>query len=466
MHLSSATGKAAGRSAVVVALVATVVVAACGGQSTTNTTAGVLPHPQGAAAAKAGVDPNAVTILYVGGAGIPALAFRQWFDYYGVALPPDPQGAPNGLPVNALYQYYYDADGAGNGLTAFLTQTPDATIPSVPPYPCPGQTTSCIPYPEWDASATDGQLTAAQINCYQVGCTGINAAQPARGQYLQLPAFETDLTLPYNPTGQTVPNNGLQLSRNSYCGIYEGAITNWGDPSITSDNNGVQVSTQPITLIVRSDSAGATLLLTEHLNQACQNLANPAYDWTRGVGTSGISWPPNVLAEKGNSGIVNGVKVNSGAIGYVGPSYVAPVVPGGLPTALLQNHFAYGAHKLTFTAPTVNSTIAAFVGVAPPNNPNPWDLGLTILDPAQKTAYPIVGFVYFESYQCYQHKQTALGLRKVYGWAAAAGPIGTSAADKIVEAQGFAPINTTFKSDIRNFIKNIVAGPVPNVCTI
>src|SRR5579863_5308622 len=154
---------------VALALFSSVALAACSGQ--TQSGAGVEPHmPAAATVAHAGVAPDSVTVVYLGGAGIPALAFRQWMDYYGVALPPDPQGAPSGLPVNALYQYYYDADGAGSGINAFLTQTPDNTIPSVPPYPCPDQTTSCIPYPEWDASAADGQLTSSQITCYQAGC--------------------------------------------------------------------------------------------------------------------------------------------------------------------------------------------------------------------------------------------------------------------------------------------------------
>jgi phosphate transport system substrate-binding protein len=447
------------------------ILAACGSHPSSSAS-GVLPGTTGTGLSSAASPDVATTIVYLGGAGLSGKALRQWFDYYGVALPPDSQGASNGLPVNASFQYYYDADGAGNGIISFISQTPDPTIPSVPPYPCPGQSTSCVPYPQWDGASADGPLTADQVTCYQVGgpcgagSSNIGPAQPARGQYLQLPTFETDLALPYNPNGQTVPTAGLQLSRNSYCGIWEGAITNWGDPSITSDNGGIQVSTQPIELIVRSDNAGATQMLTEHLNVACQNLSNPANDWTRGVGSSGITWPSNSLSFKGQSGIVSGVTSTPGGIGYVSPSFVAPVVSGGLPSALLQNNFNYTANNAVFTPQSVTSTLAAFKGIQPPSNPNPWDLGVSVTDPLQKGAYPIVAFVYFDLYQCYQGKQTPKGIKALLKWYAAAGPTGTTPADVIVQGQGFAPLLPAFKKKVKSISVNLVQGPIVNTCTI
>jgi phosphate transport system substrate-binding protein len=451
-----------------VGLLSSALLAACGGQGSNQATS-VLPSTLGAAShtGVSGVNPDVTTtIVYLGGAGIPAKAYREWFDYYGVALPPDPQGAASGLPINNAYEYYFDADGAGNGATAFLSQTPDATIPSVPPYPCPGQVTTCLPYPEWDGSSIDGQLTSAQISCYQAGCGSVPAAQPARGQYLQLPTLETDLPLPYNPNGQTVPSGGLQLSRNSYCGIWEGGITSWADPSITSDNGGVQVSTQPIQLIVRSDSAGATLLLTQHLDTVCQGLPNPAYDWTRGVGTSGISWPSNTSQFKGNGGIVSGVTATAGSIGYVGPSYIAPVVAGGLPSALLLDQYYFAKTKLKFVGATVTSTLDAFKGIQPPTNTDPWDFGLTESNPAQQGAYPIVGFVYLETYECYKNAKTATGIQDVVKWYTKGGATGSTPADQILEAQGFAPLSSQFKTAVHNASPNVVKGPVTNVCTI
>ena len=442
---------------------------ACSGAGS-GPAAGILPG--GSSIHQASVHPNAVTNVYLGGAGLSALADRAWFDYFGVALPPDPQGASNGLPVNGNYEYYYDSDGAGNGLIAWISQVPDNSTPSVPPYPCPNQQTSCIPYPEWDGTSADSALSSSQITCYQVGgpCgvggATIGPTQPARGQYLALPEFESDLAFAYNPNGQTVGGSGLNLSRNSYCGIWEGAITNWADPSITADNGGTVVSTQPIELIVRSDNAGATFVLTNHLNTACQNLSNPAYDWTRGVGTSGITWPSNSMAFKGQGGIVSGVTSTSGGIGYVAPSYVAPVVGGGLPSANLQNHYYFNLNKKKFIAQNVSGTLAAFKGISPPSNPNPWDLGFNNPDPTQAGAYPVVAMIYFDLYQCYQTSATAKGLKFFLNWMAAPDVSGLTPADQIVESEGFAPAPSAFKKKVKSLAVNIVAGPITNVCTI
>src|SRR5580658_2587787 len=54
-----------------------------------------------------------VTNIYGGGSTLASLLYRQEMDYYGVAMPPDPQGASNGLPVNKSFQYYYGGIGSG-----------------------------------------------------------------------------------------------------------------------------------------------------------------------------------------------------------------------------------------------------------------------------------------------------------------------------------------------------------------
>src|SRR5215467_1981466 len=221
------------------ALVASMLIAACSSHS--GSTSSVLPS---AGSNAANPDLKNVAPIYGGGSTLASLLYRQWMDYYGVAMPPDPQGAPNGLPVNPNFQYYYAGIGSGAGRTAFISQTPSTTTPQTSPIYCPNGVTTCYPYPLWHYSGSDANLSSSEISCYQVGCppTYPTAAQPERGQYVQLPTLATDITIMYNPTGQTIGAAGLRLSRSTYCGIEEGAITNWGDPAITSDNGGVQVS--------------------------------------------------------------------------------------------------------------------------------------------------------------------------------------------------------------------------------
>lgn len=465
MHIRIARSGMSALSTTAVALTASALLAACSGHGG-GAANSVLPPTQNQGASDS--HSVAVTKFYGGGSTLASLLYRQWEDYYGVAMPPDPQGAPNGLPVNGQFQYFYAGIGSGSAQVAFLTQTPSTTAPQPNPIFCPNAVNTCYPYPRWDYSGSDATLSAAQISCYQIGCPGppvIQAVQPVRGQYVQIPTLATDITMAYNPNGQTVPSGGLQLSRNSYCGIWEGAITNWGDPGITADNNGVQVSTQSITRVVRSDGSGTTFLLTNHLNTVCQNLSNPNFDWTGGVGTT-VTWPGTTLPESGSGGIVSGVTNTPGGIGYVGPSFVAPVVPGGLPTSRVQNQYSIDHNVRQFVGPTVASTLAAVKSITPPTNPDPLDLGILFPDPIANHAYPVVGFTWVEAYECYRLQPQTHALTDLIDWYAKAGVTGTSPADQLLQAQGLAPLSAPFKGRVRTIANAIVKGPVANVCTI
>ena len=457
------TGKAALSTALAIA--ASALMAACSGHAG-SATSSVLPSTGGA---QSGVRHNTVTNIYGGGSTLASLLYRQWFDYYGVAMPPDPQGQSNGQPVNPNYLYYYAGIGSGAGRAAFISQTPSTVTPASSPIYCPNGVTSCYPYPVWHYSGSDATLSSTEISCYQVGCppTYPNPAQPARGQYVQIPTLATAITNAYNPTGQTVGSKGLNLSRNSYCGIWEGAIQNWGDAGITSDNGGHQVSTQPIIRVVRADKSGTTALLTAHLSAVCVNLSNPAYDWTGGSGGL-ITWPPGSPVVQGtdSSGVVSAIQANSGSIGYVGPSFVAPVVPGGLPTANLQNQYYFNLNKLVFEPPTVQKTLNGFKGINPPSNPDPFDLAIQVPNPPNQNAYPIVGYTWLLAYQCYQTSTEASSMVGFIKWYAMPGTVGGTPADKILIQQGLAPLNGTWKKAVRTIAPNIVAGPINNVCTI
>ncbi len=452
------------------AAAASVLLTACSGHG--GSTSSVLPSTGNTGNQASKVNPNVtVTNIYGGGSTLASLLYRQWMDYYGVALPPDPQGAPNGLPVNAKYQYYYAGIGSGAGRAAFLSQTPSTTTPVIPPNVCPGGGTSCYPYPAWHYSGSDATFSSTEISCYQAGCsTYPNAVQPVRGQYVQIPTLATAITLFYNPSGQTIGSKGLRLSRNTYCGIWEGSITSWADPAITSDNGGVVVSNQPIIRVVRADGSGTTFLLLNHLNTVCQNLPNPSNDWTGPAAGGGpITWPNtngNVVSGTGSGGVVSTMSSTPGGIGYVGPSFVAPIVSGGFPTAKLQNGFNYTNGHNVFTAPTVQATINAFKGVNPPTLSDPFDLATLVPDPQSTTAYPIVGFTWLEAYQCYNTKAEAAGMKGFIDWYAIGGAVGTTAPDVILEQQGLAPLTASWKKAVRNIASNIVPGPVTNVCTI
>jgi len=458
-------------SRALVSIGATALLAACSGHGGTASNS-VMPDTT---TQSKGLSPDVtVTDIYGGGSSLAAPTIRLWGDYYGVALPPDAQGAPNGLAVNPDYQYYYASVGSGAGQNAFLSQTSSTVAPSSSPEYCANGVTTCYPYPGWEFSASDAIFTAEQTSCYDDGgeCSSTltlpAAVEPVRGQYLELPILDTDITFFYNPSGQTVPAGGLNLSRNTYCGIWEGTTTSWADPTITADNGGVVVSNQNITRVVRSDSSGSTDLVTNHLNTVCQNLANPAFDWTGGVGQT-ITWPAGspVDSGKGGSGVVSEVNSVAGSIGYVGPSYVAPVVSGGLPTINLQNQYYFAKNSETFITPTITSTTAAFKGVAVGSNPDdPYDLGVLVPNPTGETAYPIVGNTWLLIYQCYPKSAQRTAVTDFVKWyATTTTSSGPTPADSILNAEGEAPITNTWKGDVKADMPDVYVGPKSGICT-
>ena len=176
-------------------------------------------------------------------------------------------------------------------------------------------------------------------------------------------------------------SGGLRLSPNSLCGIYNGKITNWNDPSLKTDNNNKALEdpndptptgswSVPLIPVARSDSSGTTSIATRHLANVCAsfqgneyttgattisgagagslvgqtyNVNNPNYP---GVDTAGlITMAPNsagvaqyvafTQAPKGEGNLCSsGTKLLSGytdciqqsRVGYVGADYVLPYV--------------------------------------------------------------------------------------------------------------------------------------------
>ncbi|HXW75905.1 MAG TPA: substrate-binding domain-containing protein [Candidatus Eremiobacteraceae bacterium] len=426
------------------------------------------------------IHPDAVTDYYGGGSTLAALNYRSWFDCYGTALAGDGVGqtCPEGVsPINANYTYEYVGIGSGAGQDNFLTQADNYGTVSTPPWPCPGAVTTCLPYPRWDFSGSDALLSAGQESCYASGgvcdstVTLASGVQPVRGQYVQVPTLMTDITMMYNPTGFTVPAGGLRLSRLSYCGIWEGAILAWNDAGITTDNGGTVVSTDDITRVVRQDKSGTSFLLVNNLDTVCQSLSNPAYDWTGGAASTLPSWPngagtsPIDNSGSGSSGVVSQVNSTAGSIGYVGPSYDAPIVAGGLPTIDLQNQYAITHSVTQFEAPTSATTTAALKGVTPPANPDPYDLGVLLPNPTNSGSYPIVGFTWLLIYQCYSTAAEHTAITDVVNWYASSTDEPTNA-DQILESQGLAPLTNKFKGAVHAIMPNVKKGPISGTCTI
>lgn len=209
------------------------------------------------------------------------------------------------------------------------------------------------------------------------------------GSLIQEPLVPDAIAVTYNPQGLRLPPGGLRLSRETYCGIFTGNITNFSHPRFQLDTTFPSAINLQLTVVRRSDSSGSTLLLSQHLKAVC---AGTAYPWNRGVGTVSVAgdpppnpapnvvyWPANFLSVSGSSGVATTVAKNPGVIGYVENSVRLAAF---LPAAALENQAGY------FVAPSPAAITAAFTDTSDSNTDSKI-ITINVPNPLHESAYPI-----------------------------------------------------------------------------
>jgi phosphate transport system substrate-binding protein len=251
----------------------------------------------------------------------------------------------------------------------------------------------------------------------------------------------------------------LNLSRKAFCGIFTGHTTKWDNPILTALNGGRPFGSGPITVVYRSDGDGETSLLTSALVAQCAGVVGPnneadatpaLYEFRytdRGTsiakcngaipahGANSNNWPDLIndqcgqpiaprnpgggthVGASGSVGVVNTVTSTFGAIGYVSPDFVQPVVPaysppywmvGGLATANLESQYDIDNNTGAFQPPTLVGSLIAMSATNPTfdatsiQNPIKWSRQGVVPNPLLPNAYPISGFTWLDFYQCYK----------------------------------------------------------------
>ena len=276
------------------------------------------------------------------GASFPAPLYQRWFSEYNQQNP--------GVQIS------YQSVGSGAGVEQYLQGTVDF-------------------------GATDAPLTEEERATFE----------STYGQApIQVPMTAGSVVFAYNLPGV----DSLELSREDYCGIVNGDITNWNDPAIAEANPGVDLPDTPISWIHRSDGSGTTFLFTNHIATACPN-------WTGGAAKT-VEWPVGIGA-KGNEGIAAQVAQTEGGIGYVEYAYANE---NGISAAAIEN--ASG----NIIAPSPEAASLVFEGETIPE-----DFALTVPDPANPEAYPIAGLTWLLLYPQYDDPNKAQALQGVIDWA-------------------------------------------------
>ncbi len=125
---------------------------------------------------------------------------------------------------------------------------------------------------------------------------------------IEIPDYISAIAVVYNLDGV----DKLQLSPETVAKIFDQKIKNWDDPAIKADNPGVDLPSDRITPVNRSDDSGTTENFTDYLSKA-----------------AGGAWPHEVSdvwpvkggeAAEGTSGVVEAVTSGNGTIGYADES--------------------------------------------------------------------------------------------------------------------------------------------------
>lgn len=351
------------------------VATACGGGE--DLTAGDDAPPVGAGGGGGG------TIAISGaGATFPAPIFQRWFDAYN-------------RQVDSSVQVSYQSVGSGAGLEQYINGTVD--------------------FGASEAPITDSE---DRMKSFQ-------DAYPY--EPIQIPIVGGHISFSYNLPG--IGDRELSLTRDAYCGIVTGEITNWNDPVLAEVNPDVDLPDLPITWAHRSDGSGTTFVFVNHIDTVCPG-------WQAGVGTS-VDWPVGIGGQ-GNEGVAAAIQQNEGAIGYLSYAYAAL---NDIPSALVENNAG------NFVEPTPENASRALLDEEVPD-----DFALLIPDPTGEQSYPIVGLVWVMIYQQYDDANKWQAMRDVFEWAM--GPEG----DALTEELLFVPLPDELVERIKEVFDTVEAG--------
>src|SRR5262245_17279880 len=145
--------------------------------------------------------------------------------------------------------------------------------------------------------ATDMPLSPADLNRYGL---------------IQFPTVIGGVVPVVNLRG--VAPGTLVLDGPTLANIFLGKIANWNDAAIRKLNPQVNLPSQPIITVHRSDGSGTTFIFTNYLSKV-------SAEWKERAGAAvAVEWPVGIGA-KGNEGVAANVLRTAGSIGYVEYAY-------------------------------------------------------------------------------------------------------------------------------------------------
>ncbi|KJS79756.1 MAG: phosphate ABC transporter substrate-binding protein [Peptococcaceae bacterium BICA1-8] len=192
-------------------------------------------------------------------------------------------------------------------------------------------------------------------------------------------------------------SSGVKLTQETLTGIYLGTIKKWNDPKIAADNANIKLPNEDITPVFRSDGSGTTSIFTDYLSKVSSA-------WKEKIGAGKSVKFPVGIGGKGNEGVAGQVKQLPGSIGYVELAYATT---NNLSYAKLRNL------EGNFTEPSLEAASASAAGAIADM---PKDTRVSIVEPAGKDAYGIVGFSWILLNEKYENQAMKEELLKLTKW--------------------------------------------------
>src|SRR5579864_1777554 len=206
---------------------------------------------------------------------------------------------------------------------------------------------------------------------FRAGEVLLSEQERASGQLIQLPSVIIGIVPVYNLPG----NPELKFSGEVLAQIFLGHIKMWNAPQLAHLNPGVSLPAQPIKVVYRPGGKGSNYVFTDFLSKT-------SVDFRAQIGRSASpKWPVGEPAER-SSDMVDRVKQQSGAIGYVELQYA---LTADVSFGLVQN----AAGK--FVKPSDETTLAACKAVEAPSW-NKFSVSLTYAPGAD--SFPITSFTW------------------------------------------------------------------------
>jgi phosphate transport system substrate-binding protein len=223
---------------------------------------------------------------------------------------------------------------------------------------------------------------------------------------VNIPLAVAALMVVYNVPGVGASGH-LRLDGSVLARIFSGKVGRWDDPAIAALNPDVKLPGAAIVPVHRADSSGSTFLFTSYLN------AQDPSGWSSSLIGTTVAWPrpPGAIGATGSDAVISRVRSASGAIGYVGVSYLSQVRDASEGEAALGNS---SGNFVLPTARAIQAALASFTST-------PASETISLINGSAAQAYPIINYEYAVVNTSQPSATRAGDLRAFLTWAVTSG---------------------------------------------